>query len=430
MTDIPSFINPIWNRNENGDSFYDLKSYNDWTDSISNDEISQNHPILTPAILFVAKLFSQAEFKVKNKRSNKYSKNHWLLTLLENPNAYQTGSDFFETLMFSMISNGVAVVYKKRITGFEDEISSLYVLNYSKIKWPEGLTYKYLATTDADKFFKNEEIVYEEHGEKKSIKIKDLMFFYDLPNCLNKNPFKVKSRLDGLKQTLINTKDSLIAKNIILKSNGKELLTLDKDSLHLSPEEKIGAENLINVNYGLSKTRKRGLITKASLTWKSLHIALRDLGLDESTKVDGNIVYTALHIPKDILSLEAKKTTYNNFKESMVSYIQNEMQSSLKAVIATFQKELNSSGYRLEGDYEHLPIMQYILKERYEVISLKAKALNDLLRTGVPKEAALSMCGFEETLKLGEIQYLLNSSQNQNNEQQQETNSGGEENNE
>jgi hypothetical protein len=60
--------------------------------------------------------------------------------------------------------------------------------------------------------------------------------------------------------------------------------------------------------------------------------------------------------------------------------------------------------------------MQFILIERYEGISKKAKALNDLLITGVPKEVALEMCGFDKDLKLEEIQ-VISASQNSNIEQ-------------
>src|SRR5690606_14893513 len=106
----------------------------------------------------------------------------------------------------------------------------------------------------------------------------------------------------------------------------------------------------------VSFERKRGMVVSASVNHKSLHIALRDLGLDESVKTDGNIVFTALHIPKDIVSLEAKKTTYNNFKESMASYVQNEMQSTLNSFCAVVNKVLIEDGITIEGNYEHLPI--------------------------------------------------------------------------
>ena len=88
----------------------------------------------------------------------------------------------------------------------------------------------------------------------------------------------------------------------MLSSDGDNGFPLDGDD----QEE---AKRIFNIGYGLSPKRDRAFITRSNVKWQSMHIALRDLGLDESTKVDGNIVYTALHIPKDILSLEAKKTT-------------------------------------------------------------------------------------------------------------------------
>ncbi len=215
---LPGFITNIWERNVNGENFYDITSAKDWCVYTSNGHMAQNHPILTPAILFVSKIFSQAEFYVKNTRTGSKLKKHWVIDLLNRPNAYQTRQDFLETLMFSMISHGKAIVYKKMIIGF-DNPEALYVLNPDLIKWPDEMVQKFKSTVDIKEFFGNEEIIYDQHGENKNIKIKDLMFFYDLPNCLNKNPFETASRLDGLKQTLINTKDSLVAKNIILKSN-------------------------------------------------------------------------------------------------------------------------------------------------------------------------------------------------------------------
>lgn len=390
----------MWERNSSGDNFYDLLASGEWGIKGSNLEIAQNHPILTPALLFVSKLFSQAEFQIQNKRTGKIIKDHWLIKILENPNFYQTGPDFLESLLFMQIAQGKAVVYVKKDISFGD-VEALYLLNSDLIEWPEEFKTKKLNRTH-DAKIKAAKIKYDVDGENLDIKIGDLMFFYDLPNGLDKNAFDTRSRLDGLKQTLINTHDSLLAKNIILKTNGKELITGEKEGFHLQPNEKADLENLFQSGYGLGLNRKRGLITQAKLTHKSLHIALRDLGLDESVKVDGNLIYTALHIPKDILSLEAKKTTYNNFKESMVSYIQNEMQATLDSLNAVLQILIGDSNLRITGSYEHLPIMQFILIERYTSIKGRADALKALLETGIPNETALEMCGFDKSIKLTE----------------------------
>jgi len=171
---------------------------------------------------------------------------------------------------------------------------------------------------------------------------------------------------------------------------------------------------MFNTGYGLSKSRKRGLITKANISWQSLHIALRDLGLDESVKVDGNIIYTALHIPKDILSLEAKKTTYNNFKESMVSYIQNEIQSSLDSFCEVINKSIPDGDWRLTGNYNNLPVMQFVKLERYDAVKKQADALKALLDAGIPPEVALVMVDLPKTTKLVEKPDPKTTQQNNN----------------
>ena len=399
-----------WTRTKDGSNWYVKNSENGFglNDSSSNLDFAQNHPILTPALLFIAKLFSQAEFKVRDKSTRKEVKDHWLTNLLRKPNLYQTQNDFLESLQFIMIAQGKAVGYLKRLPGFSknEDLDSIYILDSDLIKYPDNYKSKILSQ-QASSALEDINIIYDEDGENLTIPMRDLIFFYDLPNMFNKNFFEVRSRLDGLKQTLINTNDSLIAKNIILKTNGKELISgLGTGHLPLVGPDKEQAESLLQNNYGLGFFRKRGIVTKAGLTYQSLHIALRDLGLDESVKVDGNLIYTALHIPKDIISLEAKKTTYNNFKESMVSYIQNEMQSSINAFADVLGGLLDDSNLEIVGSYEHLPIMQFILIERYEGISKKAKALNDLLITGIPKETALELCGFDSDLELEEIQVI------------------------
>ena len=393
---------PTWTRDKNGNTFSDLTTYNEWSKFGNNLGIAQNHPILTPALLFVSKLYSQANFEVIRTSTGKVFENSKALKLLNNPNVHQTRADFLESLMFMQIANGVGVIYTKR-NMLSGTVNSLYVLDYSLIMFPDSLKKgNFINASQAEEYL-NTEILYDPHHENLRIKLKDLMFFYDLPNGMQRNPYKVCSRLDGLKQTLLNTQDSLIAKNIILKSNGKELISTIKDGFPLNPEEKAEMEKSYSEEYGVSFNRKRGMIVQASVTHKSLHIALRDLGLDESIKVDGNIVYTALHIPKDIISLEAKKTTYNNFKESMVSYLQNEMQSSLDSFTAVINKRLTEDGLELRGDYEHLPIMQFILIERYKGVWEKWNALMMARKAGLPDKEALKSVGMDENIELGPI---------------------------
>lgn len=423
---FPKISFPFFERNIRGDTFYQVDQFGNWTTlGGTNLNIAQNHPILTPAILFVSKLFSQAEFFLEDRSTGKKVFDHWVLDLLHRPNYYQTQNDFLESHQFMQIAEGKAVVWMKKTIGIKKP-TSFYILDPNLIEFPDEFRTP-LSGSNKDNKIGNVRILYDREGENKKIPLKDLLFFYDLPNCLDTtNCFENSSRLDGLKQTLINTKDSLLAKNIILKTNGKELITGDKGaasggSFPLTPEEKKDVEALFHTNYGLGANRKRGIVTKASLTWKSLHIALRDLGLDESVKVDGNLIYTALHIPKDILSLEAKKTTYNNFKESMVSWIQNEMQPSIDSFCSVLQRLIEENNLKLVGSYEHLPIMKFILIERYEGLEQKGLALSALRAAGLPDEIALEELGYDTSITLNELTIQENGNNRDNSEKRRRT---------
>ena len=179
------------------------------------------------------------------------------------------------------------------------------------------------------------------------------------------------------------------------------MLSSDSDTgFLLDADDEKEAKKIFNLGYGLSPSRDRAFITKANVRWQSMHIALRDLGLDESTKVDGNIIFSALHIPKDILSLEAKKTTYNNFRESMTSFIQNDMTSMMNDLALGLTTALFPPELEIIGTYDHLPVMGHLIKEKAEARLVQAQALETFLRLGMPAEYALELLQFDKTIKI------------------------------
>lgn len=417
---------PLWFRNREGENFYDYTTANGWYQSKNNLAIAQEHPLLTPALLFVAKLFSQAEFKVCRKSNGEIFTNHPMIGVLKKPNANQTLPDLLESLLFSQLANGVGVLYIKR-NALVGKPNSLYVLDYHLIEFPEDLEKSKFINKSQNEKYLNKEVIYDESGENIKIKLKDLLFFYDLPNYLNENPFDVKSRLDGLKQTLINSIDSAKAKNIIIKSNGKELITGQKDGFPLTPDEKKDVEDRFNGSYGVGYNRKRGIVTKANIKWQSLHIIARDLGHDEGTKTDASVIFAALHIPNDVYSITGAKSTYKNANASLISYIQNEMMPTLNSFIETIQP-LFGENYYLKGDYNHLPVMLPSLTITYQNLSLQMKALNDARMTGINDKDALEMVGLPRTLELKPVKPLSSTVENQ--EQEEENNDNQNEENE
>lgn len=368
--------------------------------------LAQGHPLLSTAMLFVSQIFAQAKFVVKDRNGNSVN-DHWILDLLDNPGYSLTKNDFLLSLYFSKMYSGTAVVQMVRSAGF-DQPTKLRILDYNKIDFPGiRLSDHKLSRYDAYK------IMYDREFEASKIKIKDLVFIRDLPVVTSniesldgstvdsRYIFTGKSRLNGLRQVLYNVTLSFQAKEVILKTNGKELFSSKNSEAPMGDKDKVNVKRKINESYGLTKGRSRAIITRASLDWKSLHIAIRDLGLDESVKTDSNVIFAALQIPRDILSLDGKKSSYKNQKESMVSYLQNTMQPVVNDVAQSLQALLED-GYTIEGGYEHLPVMKYILDQKYQGIIKQAEALKKLLEVGISWEDALDMVDMDSNLKRDE----------------------------
>lgn len=404
---------------DRGNSWYYIDGTDVYSNVSKNLDFANNHPILTPALLFISNLLAQAHFKVINKTTGKEVKNHFIIDLLSHPNFYQRKIDFLEQMQFLKIAQGRIAIYVKRGVG-STQPDSLFLLFEELIKYPEDFTYK-LNFRSQSKSYYDQRIIYDENGQNLSIPLRDIIWLHDLPAVTNtKNNLLNASRIDGLRQTLKNTYDSLIAKNIILKSNGKEMLSAKGDGFPFGKEEQDRAKEIWNSRYGLGSGRSRLYLTKANVDWKSLHIALRDLGLDESTKVDGNIIYTALHIPPDVLSIDRKKTTYNNYRESLSSFIQNDIQSMLNDFTEAMSVLIPEQNLVLVGDYEHLPTMQFLKKREYEATRTQAEALLKLRLAGIPDEMALELVGLPTNttlLSLEELnEYSSTPTSNQSNE--------------
>tara|TARA_R110000782_G_scaffold93408_1_gene176925 strand:- start:6255 stop:7508 length:1254 start_codon:yes stop_codon:yes gene_type:complete len=406
---------PTYSRNKNGEHIYDITSFNDWCDEYSNYQLGLKHAILSPALLFISKLYSQAEIKIQNSTTKVILKTHEHYSLIKKPNYNQTLSDLLETLMFTQIVNGVGVIWKKKTFGTE-KINSLYVLDFELIEFPDEKMKKGKYPNASNESTRTSiKIIYDKNGENLDIPLSDLIFFYDMPNGMDRdNPYNAPSRIDGVRQELWNTKDSSLAKSIIIKSNGKEMISGQKAGFPFTPDEKIKVEENTNNNYGLGANRKRTLVTNASLKWQSMHIIMRDLGHDEGIKTDAGIILTALHLPRDVYSIDGAKSTYKNANQSLVSYIQNEMQSILESTLQTLNLHLfEGSNNEFIGSYNHLPVMLAFKTIKIENAKKQGEALTALRSAGISDEDAIELCGLPKGTILSEL-ILPTSNQEQN----------------
>jgi len=404
-----------YERDLSGEDFYfDLTSPSfSGADIGSNHDVILKHPLLTTAVEFTSQLFAQAEFWVENEKGEKDFR-HKALEPLKHIDGIMSTSDFLEAVYFNKIGYGTAVVEKvQSAVGFKDY--SVRILDTTKIIFPTVTKNKLRRNN-----FDNLKVLYDREGENREIPIKNLMFIRDLPispSLLNvidnevniKYKFISKSRLDGIRQTLSNTVTSLIAKDIILKTNGKEVISSKTGvgtGFPLSDTDKKEAQDKMDASFGLGVGRNRMWITKAAIEHKSLHIPIRDLGLDESVKTDANIIYAALDIPRDIKSIDMKKASYQNQKESMVAYFQTVLMPILKDFLETWNKafeDLLPRGSKIVGSYDNLPIMKFITEQKYKGVEARAKALISLRNAGIPDDVALEMIDLDSSIKLKEV---------------------------
>lgn len=386
----------------NGDDWNYVEG-NDYSRRLKMTEYAQKHPIMTTAVDFVGQLFSRAEFWVE--RNGKRVDDHWLIDLLNEPGFELTRSDFLRAVFFDSVTTGVSEIIPVKAVGF-DKPTKLRIINPLKVEYPTISINDY-KVGNYDEY----EITLDKEVENSKFKVNEVIFIRDL--ALTPTNVETKgggydmrflltsnSRFDAQLQVLYNTVLSLEAKEIILKTNGKELYSSKAgENANLGNTERDDIKTSINNNYGLARNRSRAIITKAALDWKSLHIAMRDLGLDDSLKVDAKLIFGALQIPSDIMSLDLKKSSYQNQKESIVAYYQNILQTKVDDFAASLGNRLLAKGEVLRGGYDHLPVMKYILDQKYKGIKELAIALKNLQDAGMKWKDALRILEIDESLE-------------------------------
>ena len=107
-------------------------------------------------------------------------------------------------------------------------------------------------------------------------------------------------------------------------------------------------------------------------------------------------------------------------------FIQNEMQPTLNSFLATLQVLIEDKNLILKGTYEHMPIMQFILIERFDGIMKRGQALSALRAAGLPDDVALEECGYDKNIVLTEVKMQENGNSNGTSEEEGENGEEGE----
>ena len=388
------WIPPVfYERLSNGSNWYTLNpNRTAWGDFSNKLETASTHPILIPVFDVLSKYFANARFYIQ--KGEKEVDSHWLLDLLKKPNYYQTQDDFLTQHIIYKYAFGWKYLYPVHPVGFPNKVSQLHNLNSGLIEFQDNLKTGILDKTAVNKGF-----VYNKEIDNLNLKFGDIIPFFDQPNGYSDNLFVSHSRIEGVKKQLGNTAKAFDAKNIILQTNGKEMLSTKSSGGNgfggmLSKSEKEEVEKRQMENYGLATGRNRTLVSKADLRWQSMHIPLRELGLDESVIKDAQIIVSAFDVPKDLVSISEQKADYENQERAEIGFLQGTVRKNLNDFCNTLSSRF-LKGEKLMASIDHFEIMKSVKMKEVRNKKAEAETFKTFVDAGVVPQSAAKHLGLD-----------------------------------
>lgn len=357
-----------------------------WNSMEDKVQVAHSSPIVMASIQLLAGYFSRVRFAEKGQEDTP------LIQLLEKPNIYESKDDFLRKFIWYKYSGGFTYIRPiEIIKGTRDikRVKFLYNLKPSLIEFPEDFNSKLPETGSEAKQELDKEFWYDRYGQNMVLKFRDIMPFYDLANGLQQvgqlqNNWVSPSRLDALREPITNITKAFAAKNIVISSNGKEMFinkTAGKmATIPLSEKEQRSILRRLNTKIGLGVGRDRSIMTNSDIAWQSLHIKLRELGLDESVISDSITILTAFGIPPELINVNGSSSTFENQAKAIINFVQSRVQVDVNDFCSTLNARY---GTKLEGTFDHLPIMRE--NEKSKALSMKSimSGLKQMVDNGI-----------------------------------------------
>lgn len=382
--------NTIVERDRTGNFTYSFLENNGFVNSTKYLESSLTNPVLMAIIALRCKIYSQMKITHLDKSGNPIE-NSELLKLLRQPNYFQSQQDFLFQQMWFLSATGTNLTYKINALS---KTNSIYNLIPSEIKLNDTHKLKSFVSTKAElKAYEERNIIYTLDGQTFNIKLKDIIPTYDLANGLQVNSLMSSpSRLQGISKTIENIEENLLSKNVNLKMSQKYLMASQGDG----NEAQIQDKDRQDITRKISA--KSLLITNANIKAQHLVSDMKKLFLDEQFSNDALTCLNAFDMSKDILNYFSNgASTYENQSQGFINWIQNSIQNDADNTMNSFASSfgLIDNGESLKASYDHLPVMQLVMKAKIETLQLYINTLVDY-----PIESKVSLID-EFKLKLG-----------------------------
>lgn len=307
------------------------------------------------------------------------------LKLLKNPNKYQNYSNFMATLYTFQQVYGVAYVYKVLSVGFKNPQALIVVPNTSL-----EVVYKpvsYLLQNDKSQLIDYYNITLN----KQVYRIYDLSLIQTVNDVIINTElggnFKPASRLDTLRQSVVNLIGSIECRGQYISNHGADVV--------ISPERSNdAAATALGMNqgererlqkdysrYGITAGQYHALISKIPLRVQTIGRSIGDLGLFDGENQDHRIIAQSYGVPVPLLALPdtSKYATYGAAKKEF--YEDTIIPES--TIITEFLGTLfGATDYRFMFDYSHLEVMQKSESDKANTAKVMGESLTQAVQSG------------------------------------------------
>jgi len=337
-------------RDSSGNWFYSiLDSFNGTKRKGFKSEQNKLDTILSnPAILkvwcFLADTYSQV--KIDQYKNDVLVEKDFLYSYKKTPNDWQTWTDLFWEHRF-WLAGGNAYLYVEANTWYYLRPSGLdfttkQINEFSQISFSGK--YKKDITSQTFKY-KNE------NGVVQVLKFSNLHIFTDMSGGVSGNWLKGNSRLDALYQIAINSQLALQSKGTNLKYTEKFLVSGQHD-VKDTASRPMGDTEKDSIEMSLEKGRKINA-TKSKVDMQQMVSNIKTLALDEAYESDLIKVANMYGIPKDVIDILAKGSTYENQEKSLGKFINYNEMPKVQQMTDTYEVILDEQDLR--GSFKHLP---------------------------------------------------------------------------
>lgn len=344
-------------------------------------------PEVNAVINIRARMRSRVNLEIIDETTGKPAKNYeYLVKVLRNPNWYQAQKEFIrQTCLFRDIF-GNEIIYFNKASGMPfRSVKSMYTLpfNLVEVDTPSALPFY---------MYENPVITYKFKWGNNEYPLDSASVIHLNDNRVNINKdnwVTGTSKLSSLKVPINNIRAAYESRNIILNQRGPSMLLSNsgKDISGVAPffkGEKEALQERIK-NYGLLRGQDQFWLTSAAIQATALSVGnVNELGLFPEVEADFQKICDAFGVDRDMFSNE-KGSTWENKKQGERATWNNtvipESDEWVEALNETL--ELNKSGKKLIGTFDHIPALQDNLKERGAAMKMIVDALTAAINAGM-----------------------------------------------